>query len=160
MDEYPTNTGICFWQKRTKLVNFPAMMHFKIFIVSIYNTYYKDGKDKHFISSQPFAALVMCFTIATCSLYICFLKLCLHTRRDEIHGLVLIPLMYACLFYYHFFYRQKFTLWYEEVYHQFDPIAWKRYRIISWVILIIMFCSIAPASMIFNNQGLRDIRWR
>lgn len=51
-------------------------------------------------------------------------------------------------------------LWYEEVYHQFNPKEWKKYRIISWVILLIMFCTIAPASMVFNNQGLGDIRWR
>lgn len=135
-------------------------MYFKIFIVSIYNTYYKNGNDKHFTFIQPLASLVMCFTIATCSLYLYFLKYCLHTRQDEIHGFILIPIIYACLFYYHFIYRQKFICWYEEIYQQFKPDLWKTYRTISWVLLAIMFFSIAPATMAFHNQRLSDIPWK
>lgn len=61
-------------------------MHFKIFIVSIYNTYYIDGNDKHFFSA------VCCsgYVLHNCYLFIVplFLEILLKYKAGRDNSLI------------------------------------------------------------------------
>ncbi len=134
---------------------------FKIFIASIFNSYYKNGHNKNFRIGYPFAGLVMNFTILTTStIFLLLYEITGKRIQEALFLLIPIALLYGLLFYHWFIKEKKFFTWTAELTNRYSQEQQYRFRIISWIIIVLMFCSVIPATSIPHKMKLTEIPWR
>lgn len=139
------------------------MNYYKLFIYSIFNSFYKDGKERDSLYwLRPLSVITLISTILTFSIISALLYYGFNIKYKKTLNINwILGISYLAIFYFRYVEKDGFIHLYNEINVRYaNTRLLKQWFFISWSIASIVCIAFFILALAINNMNIADLKWR